>query len=83
MERSTFDALCEYSLSLPTGTYAGKMWKAQFPAGWFLRWYSDCDVPGQIQVNSRPILVIGEPPSLLSDTEIEAMRCSLHEWSRV
>jgi hypothetical protein len=53
MSRRTFDQLAEYSASLPTGVYSGKMWKRHdgvFDAGfihsggkpeWLLCWYGE------------------------------------------
>lgn len=50
MSRATFDELAEYSTSVPSGVYEGKMWKARIllllPSNeltpvlrWHLRWY--------------------------------------------
>lgn len=47
MTQKSFDSLSEYSCSIPTGVYEGKMWKAHLAdhedgyktQAWFLRWY--------------------------------------------
>lgn len=39
MDKQTFDALLEYSSSVPTGVYVGKMWKALTKHGPVLHWY--------------------------------------------
>lgn len=55
MSKQTFDQLAEYSATIPTGVYAGKMWKRQAtrwakdPEGkpmhlgidWYLCWFVD------------------------------------------
>lgn len=58
MSEQTFKALKEYSTSLPSGQYAGKMWKAKVGDKWYLRWYSDSDRPEYININNREILVL-------------------------
>lgn len=58
MEPSTFNALAEYSNSVPTGVYAGKMWKGEFEHRWYLRWYVySLDSPDECMVISREILI--------------------------
>jgi len=39
MSERTLGRLSEYSASVPSGVYAGKMWKRRVYAGWFLCWY--------------------------------------------
>ncbi|MFP3556375.1 hypothetical protein SB861_37530 [Paraburkholderia sp. SIMBA_049] len=40
MSLEAFDTLTEYSTTVPTGVYPGKMWKAEMtPGQWYLRWY--------------------------------------------
>lgn len=58
MDRDTLEGLPEYSMSIPTGTYEGKMWKRMDRKGWTLCWYKDSDVPGRIDICSRPIRVL-------------------------
>lgn len=58
MSEQTFKALKEYSTTLPSGQYAGKMWKAKIGDKWYLRWYSDSHRPECIDINNREILVL-------------------------
>lgn len=59
MTRSTFDRLAEYSATLPSGVYPGKMWKAVYGAVAFLRWYGIVDGrPDLCSNNQRLILVV-------------------------
>jgi hypothetical protein len=66
MDRSTLARLPEYSTSIPTGVYEGKMWKFRqghgTPGGsdgsWFLRWYGPSDDPNKCSINERPIRLI-------------------------
>ena len=46
-----FNLLREYSTSMPTGVYPGKMWRAFIGGDWFLRWYGE--VPGNPDVCSN------------------------------
>jgi hypothetical protein len=59
MSQVAFDTLREYSSTLPTGVYPGKMWKAELEEGWYLRWYGE--VPGRVDVcsnNQRQIRIM-------------------------
>jgi hypothetical protein len=68
MTRETFNALCEYSTSTPTGVYPGKMWRRQLmrrgahpldlrPTGqWFICWYGP-DVDGKCPIETRRVLL--------------------------
>lgn len=64
MPRSAFDQLLEYSSSIPTGVYSGKMWKCcNPPVGWLLRWYGNpCEDDGSRlwQHQKHIIIVEGE-----------------------
>lgn len=60
----TFARLREYSRSLPTGTNEGKVWKAQYGAGWFLGRYGPAYPEGhqyarQVPIEWFPILIRG------------------------
>lgn len=58
MEKDAFWALHNYSTTMPTGVYPGKMWRAFRGGTWWLRWYGI--VPGDETVcscNEREILV--------------------------
>jgi hypothetical protein len=74
MSRCTFEELHEYSGTMPTGVYEGKMWRrhngiydrAFLAAGgkpnWTLCWYGPSDKPDMCSINVRDILIIGETP---------------------
>lgn len=56
MSQTDFDKLHEYSCSIPSGVYEGKMWKVKGKK-WFLEWYSPSKVLGRCAVNAREILI--------------------------
>lgn len=59
LTKRAFRQLQEYTQTLPSGVYAGKMWKAQDGGRWMLRWYGI--VPGRCDVcsnNQREILIV-------------------------
>jgi hypothetical protein len=70
MDRKTFEALSEYSASMPSGVYEGKMWRRhdgifdqEFLAkggkpSWLLVWFGRSNKPGMVSVNSRPIVIV-------------------------
>jgi hypothetical protein len=59
MSEKTFNLMAEYSTSLPSGVYEGKMWKAKGVNGkWYLRWYGPSPVPDNCSVNAREILLV-------------------------
>lgn len=60
MQVDTFNKLYEYSHSIPTGKYEGKMWKSKRADGvWFLRWYaSDPDDATMLLIPKRRILLV-------------------------
>ena len=68
MDRSALALLSEYSTSIPTGVYEGKMWKSRqghnTPGGpvgpWYLYWYGPSKDPDKCSINSRPIRLIRE-----------------------
>lgn len=58
MDMKTFDALAEYSSSVPSGVYPGKMWKAIASDGRkFLRWFGVADDTRLCTCNQREILI--------------------------
>jgi hypothetical protein len=66
--QALFAQLLEYSLSLPSGTYVGKLWKARqtvrAPGGalveqWFLVEYVSDPDPKQIGIRWRRLHVVG------------------------
>lgn len=61
MSQQTFEQLQEYSTSIPSGVYDGKMWRAQTQRRnrivWLLRWYDRSDSPMCSSLKSREILI--------------------------
>ncbi len=74
MTETTFKALREYSATMPTGVYEGKMWRrhdgiyadglgrvteeARAKAKWLLCWYGPGTTPGTCLVHYREILLV-------------------------
>lgn len=59
MPESAFKELPEYSSTMPTGVYAGKMWKALNDGQWYLRWYGHAPLhPGYCTNNQRKLVVL-------------------------
>lgn len=70
--RRVFERLAEYSSSLPSGVYEGKMWKRHelvavddygslrpvVPDRWWLCWYGSGNDPNKCTVNRREILLL-------------------------
>jgi len=57
MNESSFKALHDYSCSMPTGVYNGKMWKDKGEKDWFLKWYGLSHIPDRCSINSRKIII--------------------------
>jgi len=58
MTEFELNALADYSHSMPSGVYEGKMWK-RFDAGiWLLMWFGNSDIPDNCSVNWREIIVV-------------------------
>lgn len=58
MDKNVFGALSEYSTSLPSGVYVGKMWKRRGEPGvWYLCWYGHHPAPDTCSVNYREIQI--------------------------
>lgn len=62
MGKDSLDELHEYSMSIPTGVYAGKMWKAKVLNKWILRWFGSENDKGLLPILSREILISEERP---------------------
>lgn len=62
MDERTFKELGDYSCTIPTGVYDGKMWKRGEPYGkperWYLLWYGPSDKLDQCSVNFREIILV-------------------------
>lgn len=63
-----FESLSNYSGSIPTGTYDGKMWRRQInehdcardkkaKPEWLLCWYGPCEEEGKIAIFRRPLRI--------------------------
>jgi hypothetical protein len=61
MSLSDLKILHEYSSSIPTGAYVGKMWKCRVTTEaeqyWQLVWYDEHDDPKLLAIKRRRILV--------------------------
>lgn len=58
MTQQEFDQLREYSGTIPSGVYPGKMWKAKLSDGtWQLRWFGESGNPDLCTNNSREIFI--------------------------
>jgi hypothetical protein len=58
MTKETFDRLPEYSMSIPSGVYAGKMWKHIAHPDMWLRWYQPLGNPKAMHVITRKIIIV-------------------------
>lgn len=58
MSTETMNELKNYSHSIPSGVYEGKMWKAESKGVKFLRWYSSSDDPNKCNINTREIILL-------------------------
>lgn len=52
------EGLREYSVTIPSGEYEGKMWKANRGGTWYLYWYDHDDNPEMIKIERREILLL-------------------------
>jgi hypothetical protein len=57
MKKKDFELLKEYSRSLPSGVYHGKMWKCHAKDGWYLCWYGEHIDPNKVSINTRVIIL--------------------------
>jgi hypothetical protein len=61
MKVETFNKLLEYSTSLPSGVWVGKLWKAHRQDGnWYLMWYDKVNEEGKCPVGSKRIYVTND-----------------------
>lgn len=60
MSRHSLSMLLDYSHSVPSGVYDGKMWKTLYDGAWYLRWFSPSNDPTRCTINARLILVLEE-----------------------
>lgn len=57
MENATFEQLKNYSTSIPSGVYEGKMWRRLIGIDWYLCWYYPGDRPSTCAVDKRKIII--------------------------
>lgn len=58
MSRRSLDQLMDYTHTVPTGVYVGKMWKCKHDGVWFLRWYGPSEEADMCSINTRRILLL-------------------------
>lgn len=59
MTQATFEQLAEYSCSLPTGVYEGKMWRGHYKDGDWLHWFDTTPGdPTSCRRHNRKILIV-------------------------
>lgn len=58
MSEQTFKALKEYSITMPTGVYNGKMWKRFANGEWYLVWFAPDKDPSKARIEKRKILIV-------------------------
>lgn len=65
MSQADFNLLYDYSSTIPTGVYPGKMWRALASDGWHLRWMGECEDPSKVTL-CELYLCIGSPEPQLT-----------------
>lgn len=60
LTEAEFNMLADYSASMPSGVYDGKMWKCldREALGWLLCWYGPSTKPDHCSVNTRKIILL-------------------------
>lgn len=77
MDQDQFDALLEYSTSLPTGKGIGKQWKRREPpfgdpCRWLMGEYVGCDEPGMVGIEWSEVEVLTP-----REAQVRAALCSI------
>lgn len=61
VDQKTFDQLAEYSSSLPSGVYEGKMWRRKYVVNGFTKnllcWYDKSDKPDQCSIKKIDLII--------------------------
>lgn len=57
MSKQTFKGLPEYSCTIPSGKYEGKMWRMNRGGKWYLAWYGPDHDLGYLSIEYREILI--------------------------
>lgn len=61
VSRNVFNKLMEYSTTMPTGVYPGKMWRAEINGVHYLRWYGlHATEPERLCTNNQRLLLIDD-----------------------
>lgn len=60
MSWQSFAMLLDYSHSIPSAVYDGKMWKSCQGGIWYLRWYAPSPNPTRYLIHTLPILLLEE-----------------------
>jgi hypothetical protein len=68
MSRFEFEGLAEYSSTLPSGTYLGKVWRSRGLRDWFLGEFFDDGTPGMVAIRWRRIVVVSDVGVWLAST---------------
>jgi hypothetical protein len=58
MTEQTLNKLKEYSSSIPSGKYIGKMWKRKNNEDWMLCWYGENENPELLSINKLKIKIV-------------------------
>ena len=59
MSEIDFKELLEYSTTIPSGVYEGKMWKRRCKNGWLLGWYGfEVDEGKSVTTNFREVILV-------------------------
>lgn len=66
MTKAVFDSLAEYSTTMPSGVYPGKMWRRHDGSfdprctnpEWLFCWYGRTDDPEKCSVNFRKVIFV-------------------------
>lgn len=67
MTRDTFEQLAEYSSTIPSGAYPGKLWRRangkhdprhQGEPVWMLCWYGPHADPSKVSINYRTVILV-------------------------
>lgn len=78
MSEQTFKALKEYSTTIPTGIYDGKMWKGFANGEWYLVWFAPDEAPDKVRIEKRKnINSVKLTEKESNDNSVVLMRCNI------
>lgn len=58
IDRGDFNILPEYSCTIPTGVYEGKMWKRREGVEWLICWYGPSLDPDECRIHYRKLVIV-------------------------